>query len=1727
MTNKLSKVVLLVSLLLLGSYSVATPSDNSSDDSDILDLVMFLLPALAKSQISILDAEEEGFKVSLDKIDISGRYSYKLAINKPYTKDIECYLGNGDTPRLGSTNLCSVSAEYSGRVGQHSIDRGSIDLPSGNYFLTIIDDVNQELRSELFHIPPKQPTYEIGPPSYTILNSVEVELKGEPNTTVIVNGDNKGVIPVSGKATIALDTSGEIGIKEFVIALMDDQGGVSEVTYPVSIKKMADIESIELIPNSINIDVNEEIALSDTISFRGSILSAADYGFNRIVIARITYKDGTEENLPAIDLNLEISDESVARISVATGSLPSGISIKMPVLQGLKAGSATLVAGLGGVASDPVSISVPSEVEEDKVPPQILLHGYNPTTLLVGERYHEYSAIAVDDVDGLISVKKEGEVDTNSEGSYKITYTATDGSGNTATSVREVIVVNTNSTNPSRVLLFPPYLSLVQGEVVALQTEVTFPDVGVKEIDDLGFKGLAVFAYYDNDHIPKLIPAKDVVLTIGDDSILERSTGTVTDTVSSSSTTIPVLSALKAGSVSVTATLGTAESPPMTITVKQLPPDTTAPVITLKGSVDISLIEGSSFVDEGATAIDGRDGEVEVSVSGVVDPSTAGVYTLSYTAKDNAGNISSLTRIVEILEYKHIDIDSINNLELNISDVCRGGGEIEIIGRNLPIDNLVIKLIPSNSSSDILEIIPVSQTSQKIIFKCPESIAADLEWQLRVESGNKTSFNHNIYFLENSYPIIKEITLGSDKRTLLISGEGLASELSIFMNGELLSDENYENDPALATFKLDNEVTSGYFYLENRAGHKSNSYLYYVNEEIKIIIDNGAIDEVSVFSADSVSTIESTNIVSLDKKNEGNYSVIFSKTNENKLSYSSVSLFNNEEVVLSSKSTAISLVFQALHIRKSLSVSGIQEVINKISSLNEVSELSELIEYEINSDGFYEIKNNIKLKLESAITAASESIYMDPLTLAQEGSVSENNNFIQPLAFATKEALSSNKEEVAASITPSSISGFSLSENPENSGNIIIDNTNYLPYAYKLTTLNDSPIDNSYNSRGFSRFFTSHLTEVNNVNYRSSKITIITPGMQGVSELNEEEKIIRNLLGNSFFYAFARNSDLIGSDARKIISEYEKDQKGREIPTQTYEKFAYDLLSYATTVAKVTLEATKAKKVIDAIDFFLSQYDRMRSESAALSTPAKIVFEIIFPVSIDSIEPNKIFINMDASNYFFTIRGKNLRHNADPFAVLYNAHDKATEDPLESNLSIKATPKYISDGTMVELSEVSLDKMREVFAYYTKDNKKSELPFSASLGVGSDAIDLLTVVNSLKVSDVTPAEEFSGQNVILSGDGFSSETEVALGNVKNGEFEPYAFFELSDIQENKISMMVPDRVIGLNDYIEEGDYEVRARVKGLPWSNSVNFKIPEVGINIGSVSPSEINIENDTIVSVFLSCYSGESKIDCDKISKYKEPDYSRSGGWFDHQYFLTYHEESEFVIEFTGFSKSKKSKYIKSKLVDIKDNGNHLRFKILSEDIVNRDSYNKGYLFHYPYLSARLVMNMNDETKKVSKDDAIVISQKFGTLGYYDFFERYSSPSSNPEKWESDKGMVGRWDDALYWSPYHDRYISGSFVSGTGPYEETYDRVSEYCNEKGMQLPTYQDFSELIDPSADNLVSTIFQSYFFSTTSYYGSAYWLRNGNRIVQNGLRVYEQDANLFKDKYVYHTDVKCIQ
>jgi hypothetical protein len=99
--------------------------------------------------------------------------------------------------------------------------------------------------------------------------------------------------------------------------------------------------------------------------------------------------------------------------------------------------------------------------------------------------------------------------------------------------------------------------------------------------------------------------------------------------------------------VHVVANDGELDSAVFDVTV-QVIADTVPPQIVLLGSATVTIDQGDTYTDAGATATDNIDGDIsdQIVVDNPVDTDQPGTYTVTYTVEDLAGNTTVATRTV-------------------------------------------------------------------------------------------------------------------------------------------------------------------------------------------------------------------------------------------------------------------------------------------------------------------------------------------------------------------------------------------------------------------------------------------------------------------------------------------------------------------------------------------------------------------------------------------------------------------------------------------------------------------------------------------------------------------------------------------------------------------------------------------------------------------------------------------------------------------------------------------------------------------------------------------------------------------------------------------------------------------------------------------------------------------------------------------------------------------------
>ncbi|WP_156498373.1 DUF5011 domain-containing protein, partial [Oleiphilus sp. HI0079] len=323
----------------------------------------------------------------------------------------------------------------------------------------------------------------------------------------------------------------------------------------------------------------------------------------------------------------------------------------------------------------------------DTTIPVITLLGSDPVDHEVGTVYTDAGATASDNIDGVITgnIGVTGSVNASVIGTYSLTYNVQDSSGNAAATVtRTVNVVDTGA----------PTITLLGSNPILHELQTPFTDPGATASDaadgdlsgsivptgavDPNVAGTYTLTYNVTDSQSNAAPTvtRDVivadrtapVITLNGAATVQHEQGTTytdlgaaaTDIIDDNATLTSAI--LVSGSVNdavagtyaltydVSDATGNAATQ-VTRTVNVV--DTTIPVITLLGSDPVDHEVGTVYTDAGATASDNIDGVItgNIGVTGSVNASVIGTYSLTYNVQDSSGNAAAtVTRTVNVVD---------------------------------------------------------------------------------------------------------------------------------------------------------------------------------------------------------------------------------------------------------------------------------------------------------------------------------------------------------------------------------------------------------------------------------------------------------------------------------------------------------------------------------------------------------------------------------------------------------------------------------------------------------------------------------------------------------------------------------------------------------------------------------------------------------------------------------------------------------------------------------------------------------------------------------------------------------------------------------------------------------------------------------------------------------------------------------------------------------------------
>lgn len=253
--------------------------------------------------------------------------------------------------------------------------------------------------------------------------------------------------------------------------------------------------------------------------------------------------------------------------------------------------------------------------------PVITLIGDAETNIFVGDVYEDAGATVTDDVDQNVSVTTTGTVDTSTEGTYTITYSAVDAAGRVADEVTRTVIVTIPPENN------PPVITLIGESTITHLVGRPYREFGATATD-----------------------IQDGDLTVG------APTGTVDETTAGTYTITYSVTDADANTTTLDRTVvivEAADARPFKFTI-----DTSITGVTASTDFTLSSADAAYVYDFN---VDWGDGNVE---NNLTDPAithtyaTAGTYTISVTGDFHRFYTPDIAKVVSIQQWGDIQWSS-------------------------------------------------------------------------------------------------------------------------------------------------------------------------------------------------------------------------------------------------------------------------------------------------------------------------------------------------------------------------------------------------------------------------------------------------------------------------------------------------------------------------------------------------------------------------------------------------------------------------------------------------------------------------------------------------------------------------------------------------------------------------------------------------------------------------------------------------------------------------------------------------------------------------------------------------------------------------------------------------------------------------------------------------------------------------------------------------------------
>ncbi len=262
--------------------------------------------------------------------------------------------------------------------------------------------------------------------------------------------------------------------------------------------------------------------------------------------------------------------------------------------------------------------------------------------------------------------------------------------------------------------------------------------------------------------------------------------------------------------------------------------DLVPPVITILGDNPINLSVGELYLDEGATAEDDLDGDIthNIVVTGTVNLNAPGVYTITYSVSDNAGNSATEIRTVNVID----DVAPVITFEANGNEEwAKNRSTTVTVSDAGEVNDTSLKYLWNTSLIEPSEEdFQTTFTNEATINSPVDATGGYYLWVIAKDNQDNTTITRtNVFNLDNTPPII---TMNGSSPITIDQGDEYTDA------GATVNDSHSGTGSVITTGTINvNAIGTYYVYynVSDNAGNTAVEVIRTVNVESNFIASEG------------------------------------------------------------------------------------------------------------------------------------------------------------------------------------------------------------------------------------------------------------------------------------------------------------------------------------------------------------------------------------------------------------------------------------------------------------------------------------------------------------------------------------------------------------------------------------------------------------------------------------------------------------------------------------------------------------------------------------------------------------------------------------------------------------------------------------------------------------------------------------------------------------------------